>query len=297
VKVPCFQLQERDKQLVEWVWRLRFATTQQLSLLVGIDNPIVTRRRLRHLVQHSYLVIPRDAQVLRFRGDERCHIFGLGDRAYLILTELGHAVPKSRWTDKNRARRFSTLLHDIALSRFHTSLELACQRLPGVRLEAWFNESHSLAVTLWIDEYNRLSFRARRDRGWTKYHVQPDALFVLNVQGLRRAFALEIDNNTEDHGRLAHKLQGYSILHKHRLHRQLWGLGADFRVLVVFKTRRRLAAARTRLLAPDNRHRLRERLDMYWLLTQEDYRYEEPEELLASRWQTLGGRRDQSILV
>jgi hypothetical protein len=206
----------------------------------------VARRRLAALAdaglirRHSLLVASSDDAVpapVYFLADKGCQYLAetTGDSSYLYKpVQLPHPLH---------------VRHHLAVTKLHMLLDAAIAARPGVELEAWFNETDVVNAG---EPDPREHFRlVTRFDGEPTITCSPDAGFVLNCQGLRTEYYLELERGDGHRGtgprQLAErKCPGYAELARHRVYEKHFpAVGSDqFRVLLVTPDGRRRDAIR-----------------------------------------------------
>jgi len=226
-------LTERSLLIVRALARYRFLPTSTLVKLAG-GNEDVTHRHLQSLYHRgivSRLTIPR----LGNRGE---FIYFLDNAAALrdIAPRLGIEIDwdlvrmnRERYSDKALADtdgvgRFMFLRHELMISDFRASLEIACRASGGrVELARW-EQGAGLWRSVRLTSRLTLPFR-------------PDALLTLRLpnapEGQQRAnFFYEADRDTSTLPRFKLKLEAYLHFLKQGLHTGAFGIKRVRAVLV-----------------------------------------------------------------
>lgn len=120
------------------------------------------------------------------KGDDSCYILGEVGRAHLYW-QLRRGMPRDSLATYNRER--SLLLHDSLIADFVAWVKLDVEKLGG-RI-VW----HKVGSELGLE---------RTGADW-------DALITINLLGMSKTYALEIDAATEDIGTFSRKVQGYNV--------------------------------------------------------------------------------------
>lgn len=181
------RLSERDRQLLDWVARLRLATGQQLEQLAFDDLspsslPVVRGRVLRRLVDWNLLeLVDR-----RVGGSAKGSASGI-----YRLTAAGHAIalPAAARPSRPYTDRFTA--HTIATSQLAADLVLALRRHPDYQLDTFVTEPAS-----WMPD------------GLGSY-LKPDAYLRLQSASLTMHWWVEIDLGSESLPALERKLRNY----------------------------------------------------------------------------------------
>ncbi len=238
-------LTERSLAVVRALARYRFLSTSALVKLAA-GNEDVTHRHLQSLYHRgmvSRLTIPR----LGHRGE---FIYFLDNAAALrdIAPRLGAEVDwecvrtnQERYSvealaDTDGVGRFMFLRHELMISDFRASLEVACRDSGGRHELARFQQGPSLWGSVRISSRLTLPFR-------------PDALLTLRFpsapEGLQRAnFFYEADRNTTSLQRFRLKLEAYLHYLKQGLQVQAFDIRKVRAVLVETITEERTEQCR-----------------------------------------------------
>ena len=203
-------LTERDLVIVRAIARYRFLSTSMLVKLAG-GNEDVTHRHLQslyHLGIASRLTIPRLGQRGEFIYflDNASALRDLAPRLGIDINWEHIRSNAERYSEAalraaDGVGRFMFLRHELMISDFRCSLEIACQSSEG-RIElARFEQGASIWRSVRLASDLTLPFR-------------PDALLTLRhataPEGQQRAnFFYEADRNTTSLPRLEKKFWGY----------------------------------------------------------------------------------------
>ena len=217
-----FQLNDRDLELLNYVFQLRIAHIGHLTALSG-RSEIALWRRLRKLRERRYL-----ASVGRFMQK---HIYGIGSEAKAILIEHGYAEQDLR--EKRLRHNELTeigIRHSLFVADIHTRL-LILTRTGLLRIAIW-REGQAL--------YDSVPVR----KGEPAIPVRPDAYFVLQDTGRTEGknqfhFFLEADRSTMNHARMAAKIAGYLAYYEQGRHTRKYPGMPTFVVATVTQTRSR----------------------------------------------------------
>ena len=234
--VAPMELEERDRQIIQFVHRHRFLRSNQiLALMAGSQQQLL--RRLRLLYHHGYLERPRAQLQYYERGGSRSISYGLGNKGGALLKrKFGIAVHPDSWDEKNHVIGRIYLEHALFVADVMVAIELACRKQGNVRL-------------LYEDELGLRSeqqpFRWRvKIQGGTKLGVIPDRVFALEFpdatgQSQRAYFFLEADRGTMPVMRRTlaqtsfyRKLLAYEATWTRKIHQRHLGIHR-FRVLAV----------------------------------------------------------------
>ncbi len=238
-------LTERSLTIVRALARYRFLSTSSMVKLAG-GNEDVTHRHLQSLYHHgivSRLTIPR----LGNRGE---FIYFLENAAALreiaprLDMELDWELVRTNrerysvesLSDSDGVGRFMFLRHELMISDFRASLEIACRASSGRVELARFQQGPSLWGSVKVSPRLTLPFR-------------PDALLTLRFpnapEGQQHAnFFYEADRNTTSLQRFKQKLEAYLHYLKQGLQVQAFDIRKVRAVLVETITEERAEQCR-----------------------------------------------------
>lgn len=210
---PEYELNSRDKEILELVFFHRFLDTELLWHLVQPDQPEVVEkkvgkdgklrpakqgfgmqalyRRLQLLYHARFLERHHlaDQPIGRGHGSPRA-IYGIGPKACVPLGQkLGTTPENIRQVVEANQVKSPFLRHALDTAKFRVLLELACWKSGGsVRLLFWEQGLHLRDSITGKNEYGE-------DERFT---VCPDAFFALEVEGKGTVnYMLEVDRGTE----------------------------------------------------------------------------------------------------
>lgn len=211
-------LTDRDIAVLQALCRYYVLNRPQLQRLCfpTDDCGRVTRRRLQYLVQ-AKLIDRCGAAMHPLADGTPASVYYPARRGCEILAEL---TGDDRYLlTPNQTPQPFQVLHWIAVSHFHLTLEAAIAAQSTVALESFLNEwdvanpdeaspeQHYRLYTL-IQESPRLV-------------CAPDAGLLLAVREFRKAYYIEIDRNTSGVRRIAaNKTRGYAAMAERNLHRR-----------------------------------------------------------------------------
>jgi hypothetical protein len=293
---PKFELQERDKELIELIFRHRFLTSDQVVELYQMEHredhsARGLKYRLFLLFHGGYLEKPPQAKLLRYlEGKNLPHLYGIGGKARRILREKGY--PEGQIKAALESPSCYYLQHVMMVSSFHLALEKAL-RGSEWELEFWKHESKETR-----DAWGE---KGRRGYEWC---VNPDAYFALKGPGGLMYFFLEMDRGTMSPRRFSWKIESYT---------QFWREGRQtgekygmplvkdskgrlkpkaFKVLIVTISEGRKERLRevTRQVDPRGRG-----LRLFWFTTEETYQGE-ASRLFGPIWEWSGEEGRYSML-
>jgi hypothetical protein len=288
-------LTERSLEVVRAIARYRFLSTSTLVKL-AVGNEDVTHRHLQSLYHRgivSRLTIPRSGH----RGE---FIYFLENAATLkeIAPRLAIEIDweqvrinHERYSEAVLANhdgvgQFLFLRHELMISDFRASLEIACRASKGrVELARW-EQGASIWRSVRLAPRLTLPFR-------------PDALLTLRLpnapEGQQNAnFFYEADRGTTSLPRFKQKLEAYLHFLKQGLHTEAFGIRKVRAVLVETITDERAEQCRdvaseladTELLAGM----------LFWFATAKELSTDAQEEPFHPHWLTAGDRVQKSVL-
>jgi hypothetical protein len=217
-----FELQPGDIELIHYVYQLRSATIDHLSVLSGRSVRALWNRLLK-LKERRYLV-----SVARFMQK---HVYGIGSAGLSVIVEEGYA-PEEVANTRLRQRELKELgiRHALFIADIHTRMLLLTRSSP-VRITAW-REGQALwdsvapqagvpAVPIRPDAYSVLTY-ANRPPGKNTFHI-----------------FWEADRSTMAHSRMVAKITGYLAYYDQGVYRRKYPGMKSFLVAVVTETRAR----------------------------------------------------------
>jgi hypothetical protein len=217
-----FQLNERDLELLNYIFKLRIAHIGHLAALSG-RSEVALWRRLRKLRERRYLT-----SVGRFMQK---HVYGIGSEAKAVLIEHGYAEQDLR--DKRLRHNELTeigIRHSLFVADIHARL-LILTRTGPVKIALW-QEGQVL--------HDSVPIR----KGEPAVPVRPDAYFVLQhterPEGKNQFhYFLEADRSTMNHARMAVKIAAYLAYYEQRRYARKYPGMPTFVVATVTQTRSR----------------------------------------------------------
>lgn len=282
--IRAILLTDRDREIIQLVYRHRFLRSNQIGDLIGYGTPQLLRR-LQLLYHHGYLERPRAQLDYYHQGGSRYIVYGLGDKGSALLKqELSIPFPKLSWGEKNRAVGRVFLEHALFVSECMVTLELACRQREGVRL-LWGDELHAGKPFNWKVKLN----------SQVQLGVIPDRAFVLefhDTDGRQQhvLYFLEADRGTMPVIRknlaqtsLYRKLLAYEATWSQGIHRSRFGHNR-FRVIIVTKSTARVKSLAEACSKLERGHGL--------FLFADQSILKQPTDLLSTVWQT--GRDGES---
>jgi hypothetical protein len=223
-----FYFKYGDAEILKRLVEYRFLQPEDLQKLTG-RNLVSLRRRLRQLLEQRYverLTLPTERDVPGLQAD--AFVYQLTARGVNKAKEYGFADDDYRYT---RDKSNLLLEHDVLLTKFHLTLELAA-RLAPFEISAW--------------EQRRAVLLDSAHCGNERLAVNPDALFGYKNRdkpdGQNTAyFFVEIVRSRESEyqrqeSNFMRKMRAFAAYHASGAHRERYGI-ANFRVITVTPTR------------------------------------------------------------
>jgi len=171
-------------------------------------------KRLKQLFNSRYLNRQgiADEPVGRGYGSPRV-IYSVGPKSADFVSKLsGTSIEKIRSVIKSDKKKPFFLRHALEISKFRTTLELACLKSNGYVSLLFWKQGRELADHV-------------RDKSGNRYSVIPDGMFSLSVEGKGKAnFMLEMDRGTMNissptaKSDICRKLQGFWYYRKKGKH-------------------------------------------------------------------------------
>ena len=217
-----FALQDRDIELLRYVFQLRLATIEQLAALSGRSVRALWGRLLK-LKERRYL-----ASVARFMQKQ---VYAIGSAGVPVLIEEGYA-PSGLKEKRLRHHELTEIgiRHSLFIADIHARIILLTRTGP-IKVVDWQEGS-----ALWDSVAD--------GQDGEVIPVRPDAYFVLKHasrpegKNLFHVF-LEADRSTMSHERMATKIAGYVAYYDQQLHRRKYPAMRAFLVATVTQTRER----------------------------------------------------------
>ncbi len=217
-----FQLQDRDIELLHYVYQLRIATIDHVAALSGRSVRALWGRLLK-LKERRYL-----ASVARFMQKQ---VYAIGSEGVPVLIEHGYA-PRDLADKRLRHHELTDIgiRHSLFVADVHARMLLLTHTGP-IKLAHWQE-----GPALWD------SVVPGKDD--PPIPVRPDAYFILKHTGRpdgRDKFHifLEADRSTMSHERMAAKIAGYVAYYEQQGHMVKYPGMRAFLVATVTQTRQR----------------------------------------------------------
>ncbi len=229
MRTTGFQFNERDAEIVHYVYQLRVATLDHLAALTTRSQKTL-ERRLPKLRNEQY--------ILRLKPRPHKGLYVIGPEAMPALIEGGYA-PEDLVDKRLRESEWKDLMlpHSLLVASIQTKL-LLLSRQSLVRLVHWEHDHPKLWDSVQTTSDGKLPIR-------------PDAYFVLQRSGPPTErnsshFFLEADVGTMSHKRIESKVAAYAAYHQQQRHVQKFGMNY-FQVAIVTQTVARAENLKTEL--------------------------------------------------
>jgi len=299
------KLTDRDRDIIYWVYRHRFLSSEHLiSLVEGSHQGIL--RRLSLLYHSSYLDRPR-RQKLVF-GNNHCLIYGLGNRgANVIASENDVPVDTVDWSRKNREVKEIFLKHTLMVSRILTTFRLACQKQKNIEFiePERLIENRQKPPTI---KTHALSWRVNIQKGeygqkrYLSFNMIPDSLFGLRMKKNGKTketyFFLEADRATMPVRRtnfyrssFYKKMVGYVASYKNELFSKYFGF-KKVRVLTVTKSDERIG---NMIIVNKSLHNMGNGYNLFLFTRENDIDIQMPERIFKQIWINGRGRKESLL--
>lgn len=299
-------IQERDLEIIRYVYKHRFLTTKHIVALSGGSEQVI-RRRLRLMYHVGYLDRPR-RQIKPFSPDGSDPlVYALGNKGIELLVRNFNIHPsRVDWTSKNREVSQPHIDHDLLVAHFMVCLKLACRQVKGVKLlEPQWRPSDRTGRKLKSVNSLRLKICViRRINGQNRkvrFTVVPDKVFGLYfVEDLPRRnktyYFLEADRSTMPVERsnpylssYLKKMLGYSEAWREKKYQKIFDT-QSVRVLTLAKSGERI---RSMIAASRKATRQRQGSGLFLFTQSREITLDNPIRIFDAIWQN---GRDQSLL-
>lgn len=234
---------DRDLQVVHALARYFVLNRQQIQRLCfnGDDDGRVTRRRLLKLVQLS-VIQKQPLQMHNMDGGSPSSVYYPSRRGLEILAEARD--DKRFLLVSSQSPQPHHVLHWLAVSDTHITIDGAIARQADIQIEGWINEWDTVpasagATTTGTEKHYRLLTTLQES---PKLCCAPDAAFLLSRGPHKKVYYLEQDRNTSGVERIAAmKTKGFAELANRQWHRRHFPETTlpTFTVLMVAPTPRR----------------------------------------------------------
>ena len=217
------RLTDRDERIIAWVNELRFATREQIQMLLFTPHGSSACKRRLTLLYHSGFL---DRRLIPLRSS-----FGANRAAYcldhrgadLLMLQRKTGAADAVWRPRDNSPEFHFIEHHLAANDVRIAVTLAA-------------EQQSLGLE-WTEERTLRSVEMRArvlDPKHPGRHlsVVPDGYFTLEVDGARLGFALELDRGTVEERPFKEKVRALREWRRSGVQAERFGDGR-FRVLFV----------------------------------------------------------------
>lgn len=234
---------DRDLQVVHALARYFVLNRQQIQRLCfdGDDDGRVTRRRLLKLVQLG-VIQKQPLQMHNMDGGSPSSVYYPSRRGLEILAET--LDDKRFLLVSSQSPQPHHVLHWLAVSDTHITIDAAIARQTDVQIDGWINEwdtvPASAATTVASTEKHYRLLTTLQES--PKLCCAPDAAFLLSRGAHKKVYYLEQDRNTSGVERIAAmKTKGFAELANRQWHRRHFPETTlpTFTVLMVAPTPRR----------------------------------------------------------
>jgi len=311
-------LQARDIEIIKKIYEYRFLDTDLLRVLFADQMAALPAhikkgytakdgqqikgkrtgeaivRRLGKLFHHGYLDRPKAQIGMRRRYGNSPFVYALAYKGARVLTEeagidLSELI---NWQLKNKEARDPFILHQLMISKFRATLELATKNHPALELDRWESGEQMKTALVSID------ISTTTKRKIIKLRLVPDGLCTLRFKDRPEgrsiaSFFLEADRSTMSRPRFIKKILAYEKYYLQARHQQDYGL-PEFRVLTITISPQRRDNLRETALAYANLHGKSKR--RYLFACERDYDPHDPSTLLGNIWYDLKDDTPRSIL-
>jgi len=199
-KAPPMRLTDRDKRIVEAVYRMRFLTSEQIKYWLFEEGSITAcRRRLSFLFHNGYLADASKPKSAGYGSSKR--IYCLSKKGAALISHLyGEQEAKQiKWNEKQNKVEHFFIEHTLAINDIWIAFSKAVVATNNYDL-IWFKESE---VKSWkekvVDPENTGKTLA----------ITPDAFLYLTGNDKKANYFLEVDRATESNRRWRDKVRGY----------------------------------------------------------------------------------------
>jgi len=299
------KLTDRDRDIIHWVYRHRFLSSEHIiSLVKGSGQGI--SRRLNRLFHSGYLDRPK-RQMVAF-GNNHYMVYGLGNKgANLLASEFDLPVETVDWSRKNRNAKEIFLEHTLMVSRILTTFRLACRKQKNIefvepehlikcRQKPPTIKTHALSwrVNVKKGEYHQKRFFS--------FNMLPDSVFGLrfkkNSVTRETYFFLEADRATMPVRRtnfyrssFYKKMVGYVASYKNELFSEYFGF-KKVRALTVTKSDERIS---NMIIVNKSLHNMGNGYNLFLFAKDNAIDIQTPERIFKQIW--INGRGSKDSLL
>jgi hypothetical protein len=312
------EIQDRDLDILEAVFEMRYVTVDLIAALFrsATDIPVINpggvsrggaeaiAKRLGKLSRFDYLstvdpALRRPSEsTLYYIGDESVKL--LSERRGRNPAEINNHIRAIRKYLGSRSLKNAHFAHELGINRFHVALAVALRNHPTA---GWLCDDHGAPFWAKPNDNNNLkkavSVRVRLDdipanaRKLLKESTdamqtitcEPDAFFILVVNGQRCGYLYEKDRGTVDHDRLALKFACYYHWYLQKGHYKMFGTN---RLRILIETE---SVPRIDNMLKWGVFAVKENgSGIFWFTTTYQISLDQPERILDAIW-TVGHRR------
>lgn len=188
---------ERDLQILEALHTARYLITPQIQKLFfgypshekGLGPKKACERRMRLLHEHG--LVRRIEQPVKRGEGAKPYIYALDKQgAHLLISELGVDPSDIEWKPRTQEENYPFMEHLLATTDLHIALQASCRKT-SIKLVEWVDEKElrSEGTTDYVNLYDPNGQEH-------KTAIIPDAVFILEKDGRKGLFFVEIDRAT-----------------------------------------------------------------------------------------------------
>ena len=223
---PPMRLTDRDKQVVEIVYQLRFLTSEQIKYWKFEEGSMTAcRRRLGLLYHNGYLAGINKVIPTGYGSSKR--VYCLSKKGAALITHLyGEKEAREiKWNEKHNKVEPFFIEHILAINDVQIAFLKAALKTNDYQLD-WFKEQIVRGWTGKVDD---------PENSGKILPVTPDAFIHLRGKDKQAYYFLEVDRATESNHRWRDKIKGYVEYVKSGMYKKKFGTDA-LRVLTVTTT-------------------------------------------------------------
>ena len=199
-KAPPMRLTDRDKSIVEAVYRMRFLTSEQIKYWHFEEGSITAcRRRLSFLFHNGYLADASKPKSAGYGSSKR--IYCLSKKGATLISHLfgEQEAKKIKWSEKQNKVELFFIEHTLAINDIWIAFSKAVVATSNYDL-IWFKESE---VKSWKEKVDD------PENSGKTLAITPDAFLSLTGNNKKANYFLEVDRATESNRRWRDKVRGY----------------------------------------------------------------------------------------
>jgi hypothetical protein len=194
------RLTDRDKRIVEAVYRMRFLTSEQIKYWLFEEGSMTAcRRRLSFLFHNGYLADANKPKSAGHGSSKR--IYCLAKKGAALISHLyGEQEAKQiKWSEKQNKVEHFFIEHTLAINDIWIAFSKAVVATDNYDLD-WFKESE---VKSWKEKVDD------PENSGKTLAITPDAFVNLTGNNKKANYFLEVDRATESNRRWRDKVRGY----------------------------------------------------------------------------------------